>query len=159
MKKMIMNEIEKMHNDVIEQAGEVFKSNIDETAKEIIDNAKNLQIVPVNYYVLVKPYEKNPYNKISVSEQGLAMNTDEHKIFNSDKGEVEEADMWEKVGTVIETSPLCKFVKEGDDIFYRKGQAVPVSFLHLGLEVVSETQILVVVNEGLKERFKNISNG
>lgn len=159
MKKMIMDKIEKMHNDVIEQASEVFKNNIEEVAQEIVNNAQNLQIVPINYYVLVKPYEKNPYNKISVSEQGLAMNTSEHRIFNSDKGEEEEADMWEKVGTVIETSPLCKFVKEGDDVFYRKGQAVPVSFLHLGLEVVSENQIMVVVNEGLKERFKNICNG
>lgn len=158
MKKMNMEKIEKMHNDVIECASEAFKSSIDDTTKEIINNAKNLQIVPVNYYVLVKPYDKNPYAKITVSEQGLAMNTTEHKIFNSDKGETEEADMWEKVGTVIEVSPLCKFVKEGDDIFYRKGQAVPVSFLHLGLEVVSENQILVVVNEGLKERFKNIKN-
>lgn len=147
------NEIEMMHNDAIEAASKMFKKNVDEVANEVIDNAKNLQIVPINSYVLVKPYETNPYNKIKVSDEGLALNTTKPKIFNSDKGEVEDAEMWERVGTVIEVSPSCKYVKEGDDIFYRKMQSIPVNFLDLGLEVVSENQILVIINENLKERF------
>ena len=148
------NKIETMHNQVIENASKTFKQT-DELAKDVIDNANNLQIMPINSYVLVKPYAVNPYAKIKISDGGLAMNTSEHKIFNTDKGEEEIPDVWERVGTVIEASPLCKFVKEGDDIFYRKMQAVPVSFLNLGFEVVSENQILVVINEGLKERFNN----
>ena len=147
------NEIEMMHNDAIEAASKMFKKNVDEVANEVIDNAKNLQIVPINSYVLVKPYETNPYNKIKVSDEGLALNTTKPKIFNSDKGEVEDAEMWERVGTVIEVSPSCKYVREGDDIFYRKMQSIPVNFLDLGLEVVSENQILVIINENLKERF------
>lgn len=147
------NEIEMMHNDAIEAASKMFKKNVDEVANEVIDNAKNLQIVPINSYVLVKPYETNPYNKIKVSDEGLALNTAKPKIFNSDKGEIEDAEMWERVGTVIEVSPSCKYVKEGDDIFYRKMQSIPVNFLDLGLEVVSENQILVIINENLKERF------
>lgn len=150
-----MNNIEQMHNEVIDQARSVFEKNEEEVAQEVIRNAENLQIIPINQYVLVKPYETSPYAKISVSDSGLAMNTNEHKIFNSDTGEEEKADMWERVGTVIEASPMCKFVKEGDDIFYRKGQAVPVSFFNLGFEVVSENQILVVINENLKQRFNN----
>lgn len=147
------NEIEMMHNDAIEAASKMFKKNVDEVANEVIDNAKNLQIVPINSYVLVKPYETNPYNKIKVSDEGLALNTTKPKIFNSDKGEGEDAEMWERVGTVIEVSPSCKYVKEGDDVFYRKMQSIPVNFLDLGLEVVSENQILVIINENLKERF------
>lgn len=147
------NEIEMMHNDAIEAASKMFKKNVDEVANEVIDNAKNLQIVPINSYVLVKPYETNPYNKIKVSDEGLALNTAKPKIFNSDKGEAEDAEMWERVGTVIEVSPSCKYVKEGDDVFYRKMQSIPVNFLDLGLEVVSENQILVIINENLKERF------
>ena len=148
------NNIETMHNQVIENASKAFKQT-EELAKEVIDNANNLQIMPINSYVLVKPYSVNPYAKIKVSEGGLAMNTTEHKIFNTDKGEEETPDVWERVGTVIEASPSCKYVKEGDDVFYRKMQAVPVSFLNLGFEVVSENQLLVVINEGLKERFNN----
>lgn len=151
---MIMNkDLETMHNYVVETASKVFQDNIEEVTQEVIDNSKNLEIMPINSYVLVKPYSTNPYAKIKVSDSGLALNTTEHKIFNSDRGEEEEAEMWERVGTVIESSPTNKYVKEGDDIFYRKGQSVPVSFLGLGLEVVAENQILVVVNEKLKERY------
>jgi hypothetical protein len=148
------NNIETMHNQVIEKASKAY-TETEELAKNVIDNANNLQIMPINSYVLVKPYSVNPYAKIKVSEGGLAMNTTEHKIFNTDKGEEETPDVWERVGTVIEVSPTCKFIKEGDDIFYRKMQAIPVNFFDLGFEVVSENQILVAINEGLKERFKN----
>lgn len=147
------NDVLKLQETVIDAAADAFKDDIESVVGKVIENAQDLQIMPINAYVLVKPYEVNPYDKIEVSEGGLAMNTKEHKIFNQDKGEEENAEMWERVGTVIEVSPLCKFLQEGDDIFYRKGQAVPISFLKLGLEVVAENQVLVVINTGVKERF------
>lgn len=142
-----------MHNQVIESANKIFNENIESTTQQIIDNASSLEILPINSYVLVKPYDVNPYNKINVTDTGLAMNTNEHKLFNSNTGEVDEAEMWERVGSVVEASPSCKYVKPGDDIFYRKLQSIPVSFLGLGLEVVAENQILVIVNDNLKKRF------
>lgn len=147
------NDVLKLQETVIDAAADAFKDDIESVVGKVIENAQDLQIMPINAYVLVKPYEVNPYDKIEVSEGGLAMNTKEHKIFNQDKGEEEKAEMWERVGTVIEVSPLCKFLQEGDDIFYRKGQAIPISFLKLGLEVVAENQVLVVINTGVKERF------
>lgn len=147
------NDVLKLQETVIDAAADAFKDDIESVVGKVIENAQDLQIMPINAYVLVKPYEVNPYDKIEVSEGGLAMNTKEHKIFNQDKGEEEKAEMWERVGTVIEVSPLCKFLQEGDDIFYRKGQAIPISFLKLGLEVVAENQVLVVINAGVKERF------
>lgn len=146
-------DIETMHNQVIESANKIFNENIESATQQIIDNASNLEILPINSYVLVKPYDVNPYNKINVTDTGLVMNTNEHKLFNSNTGEVEEAEMWERVGSVVEASPSCKYVKPGDDIFYRKLQSIPVSFLGLGLEVVAENQILVIVNDNLKKRF------
>jgi co-chaperonin GroES (HSP10) len=145
---------EKIHNDVIDGANKIFQESIDEVTQKVIDNSRNLDIRPINSYVLVKPYTANPYAKINVTESGLAMNTNEHKLFNSDTGEVDEAEMWEVVGSVVEVSPNCKYVQVGDDIFYREMQSIPVNFLGLGLEVVSENQILVVVNDNLKERWK-----
>lgn len=147
------NDVLKLQETVIDAAADAFKDDIESVVGKVIENAQDLQIIPINAYVLVKPYEVNPYDKIEVSEGGLAMNTKEHKIFNQDKGEEEKAEMWERVGTVIEVSPLCKFLQEGDDIFYRKGQAIPISFLKLGLEVVAENQVLVVINTDVKERF------
>lgn len=152
---MTMKEnFEKIHNDVIDGANKIFQESIDEVTQKVIDNSRNLDIRPINSYVLVKPYTTNPYAKINITESGLAMNTNEHKLFNSDTGEVDEAEMWEVVGSVVEVSPNCKYVQVGDDIFYRKMQSIPVNFLGLGLEVVSENQILVVVNDNLKERWK-----
>lgn len=148
-------EFENIQSQIIETAGEVFNDNMSEIVDHVRENARDLNIMPINKYVLVKPYSINPYVKVEMSEEGIAMNTKEHKIFNQDKGEVETADNWERVGTIVEVSPTCEFVKVGDDIFYRKGQAVPISFLHLGLEVVAENQILVIINESLKERFNN----
>lgn len=150
------NELENLQSQVIDAASMVFENNIDAIAGQVIENAKDLQIVPINNYVLIKPYSVNPYMRIKTSEEGLALNSTNPKIFNIDKGEEETPDVWERVGTVIEASPICKFIKEGDDIFYRKAQAVPVSFLKLGLEVVAENQILVVINSGLKERFNKL---
>lgn len=147
------NDVLKLQEEIIDAAADAFKGDIDSITGKVIESAQDLQIVPINAYVLVKPYDVNPYDKIEVSEGGLALNTKEHKIFNQDKGEEEKAEMWERVGTVIEVSPICKFIQVGDDIFYRKGQAVPISFLKLGLEVVAENQVLVVINTGVKERF------
>ncbi len=147
------NDVLKLQETIIDAAADAFKGDIESIAGKVIDNAKDLQIMPINSYVLVKPYDVNPYDKIEVSEGGLAMNTKEHKIFNQDKGEEEQAEMWERVGTVIEVSPTCRFIHEGDDIFYRKGQAVPISFLKLGLEVVAENQVLVIINTDVKERL------
>lgn len=147
------NDVLKLQEEIIDAAADAFKGDIDSITGKVIESAKDLQIVPINAYVLVKPYDVNPYDKIEISEGGLALNTKEHKIFNQDKGEEEKAEMWERVGTVIEVSPICKFIQVGDDIFYRKGQAVPISFLKLGLEVVAENQVLVVINTGVKERF------
>ena len=58
--------------------------------------------------------------------------------------------------TTIEVSPLCKFVKPGDDIYYRRSSGVPVPFFRQGFEVVAEQQVQVVINEGLKERFSKL---
>lgn len=150
------NEIVKLQDEIVDAAANAFKEDINSVAGKVMENAKDLEIMPINSYVLVKPYEVNPYDKIEVSEGGLAMNTKEHKIFNQDKGEEEKADMWERVGVVIEVSPNCKYVQKGDDIFYRMGQRVPISFLQLGMEVVAESSILAVVNAGLTERFKGL---
>jgi hypothetical protein len=48
---------------------------------------------------------------------------------------------------------MCKFVKEGDVVYYRRVSGVPIPFFRQGLEVVAEQQIQVVINENLKKRF------
>lgn len=145
-------------NEVLTKKSEEFKKEKAlSKAEDVIERKDSLEIMPINLYVLVKPYEVNPYQKLEVSEEGLALNSlDRGRHISNETGEEEKADMWSRVGQVIEASPLCKFVKEGDVVMYRKQTAVPIPFLNLGMEVVAENAIQVVINEKLKERFLNL---
>ena len=58
---------------------------------------------------------------------------------------------------VIEVGPMVKYVKPGDVVYYREACQVPVPFFGQGLYVVSEHQIHVVINAGVKERFEKIN--
>ena len=59
-----------------------------------------------------------------------------------------------KVGHVIEVSPMnAKGIKEGDDVYYKTFNEVPIPFFSQGLAVINEATVLVVVNERLKERY------
>lgn len=148
-------------NEVIEKKSESFKrEKVMDKVEDIVERKDSLEIIPINLYVLVKPYEVNPYQKVEVSEGGITLNSlDKGRHISNETGEEEQADMWSRVGQVIEVSPLCKFVKEGDDVMYRKQSAVPVPFFNLGMEVVAENAIQVVINEKLKERWTTLNLG
>lgn len=147
-----------VHNKIIEQEMEKFKaSHVNDKAEQIVRDANDLEIVPINAYVLVKPYDVNPYQKIDISEGGIALNTtDASEFHNPDSGEDDHMDQFIKVATVIECSPLNRYVRQGDDVIYKIGTAVPVPFFRMGMYVVPETSILAVVNKGLIERFKTV---
>ena len=63
-----------------------------------------------------------------------------------------------KVGVIQEIGPEIKWCRQGDAIFYTKMSAVPVPFYKQNLQLVNETRVLAVVNEGLEERFNKIKN-
>lgn len=146
-------------NELINRKSEEFKKEkVLDKANDIVEKKDSLEIMPINLYILVKPYEVNPYQKVEVSEGGLALNSlDKGRHISNETGEEEQAEMWSRVGQVIEVSPLCKFVKSGDDVMYRKTSAVPVPFFNLGMEVIAENAIQVVINEQLKQRFQSLT--
>lgn len=125
-------------------------------AKEMEKKMSDLQIVPINSYVLVQPYKKNPFQKLKKTETGLIIPEYTGTFKNPDSGEMDQEDNLSVQALVVEVSPLCKFVKEGDVVYYRRACGVPIPFFNQGLEVVAEQQIQVVVNSGLVERFKNV---
>lgn len=147
-----------MHNKMVDEYTEALNSKYNdelEKAREITEKMKEMEIMPINGYVLVKPYESIPYQKVEVSKSGIIIPKYDGTFINPDTGEEDKEEQLSRVGTVIEVSPYCKFVKEGDDVYYRKVSGVPIPFFRQGLEVVAETSIQVVINSGLKERFKN----
>lgn len=148
------------HNKAVEAQTKAFNNMYDKKiaeSKEMEEKAKSLEIMPINQYVLVKPYAKNPFDKIEVTDSGIIIPglDGSHKFKNPDTGEEDEEQNLSVQAEVIEVSPACKFVKEGDVVYYRRVSGVPIPFFRQGLEVVAEQQIQVVINEGLKTRFKN----
>lgn len=148
----------KMHNEVMQnEMNKYIKEKQLNKEDKIIKEQNELEIVPINSYILIKPYDTNPYQKINVSESGINLNTYEDASFsNPDSGEDDEMNQFVKVGTVIESSPIARYVQKGDDVIYKNGSAVPVPFFQLGMVVVAETSILAVINKGLVKRFESV---
>lgn len=126
--------------------------------ESIKDNMNSIEIKPMFSRVLVKPFEHNPFQQIKVTNTGLITDlggmTPTYK--STDTGEWEEERQFIVTGTVIDVGPECKYLAEGDVIFYRVDTAVPVPFFKQGLVSLSENQVISVVNEGLTERFNKV---
>lgn len=152
-------------NEQVDRWNEKFEKhsvNIKEYADNINNDVENIEIMPVINYVLVKPFNENPFQRIvRDSKSGLIIDTGgfapEYK--NTDNGEIEEEEQFIKVGVIQEVGPECRYAESGDTIFYTKPSAVPVPFYKQGLVLVNETRILAIVNKNLTERFNKIKNG
>lgn len=160
---MVNEKVQEMHNKAVDNYTKVLNKKMDkelEEAKKATEKMDSLEIVPINNYVLVKPYDKNPFDKIEITNSGIYIPSmsDNRDFKNPDSGEMDTEVNLSVQAQVIEVSPSCKFVKEGDVVYYRRVSGVPIPFFRQGFEVVAEQQIQVVINEGLKERFKNFKN-
>lgn len=151
-----LEKAEKMHNEAIDKQKAYYDNMVKselEKAKEITAKMESMEIMPMGSYVLVRPYAKNPYEKIEVTNSGLMIPTYDGSFKNPDSGEDDKLENFSCQGTVLEVGPLVKYLKEGDDIFYRRAQAVPIPFFRQGMEVVPEQCIQCVINEGIKDRW------
>lgn len=151
---------EKFNNQVDEYVEKINKHSdlINQYTQSIKDSMNSIEIKANGCRVLIKPFEMNPFQQIKVSESGLIIDTGGYtpEYKSTDTGEWEEMEQKIAVGTVIDAGPDCKYLKEGDAVFYQKAAAVPVPFFKQGLHTVSETQVIAVVNEGLTERFNKV---
>lgn len=141
-------------DDYVEKFEEHNK-NLQEYAKQIAENAANLEIMPILSNVLVKPFSENPFQKIQVTNSGLITDLGGQKpiVKSNETGKFVEEEQMVHVGTVLEAGKECKYVKEGDTVMWTKVSEVPVPFFKQGLVLIPEMRIMVVINEGLKERF------
>lgn len=145
-------------NDQVDAYVEKFNqhtTSLENYSKELSDKINNIEIMPIGNYVLVKEFKDNPFQRIVRSDSGLIIDmggmAPQYK--NTDNGQIEEEESIIKVGVIQEVGPECKWCIAGDTIFYTKMSAVPVPFYKQGLQLVNETRILAVVNEGLSERY------
>lgn len=152
-----MNELIDRYSEELEK----HSSNVEEMADKVSKNIENIEIMPLGNYVLVKEFKDNPFQRI-VRDSKSGLITDigglAPQFKNTDSGEIEEEEQFIKVGVVQEVGPECKYLRQGDAVFYPKPACIPVPFYKQQLIQVNETRILAVVNELLTERFNEIKN-
>ena len=147
----------KSFNEATNKATEAFKKNIDkelEASRKLKEETKNLEIYPTNGNILVRMDGKNPWEQIKMTDSGLILPVYDGSYKSHETGEEETKDMIIAFAEVIEVGPEVKYVKQGDDIIFRNHTQLPAPFLGQSLWIVSQNNVLVVINESLSERFK-----
>ena len=107
-------------------------------------------VAPVSSNIMVLPYEENPYLQ-KTTETGLKMT--DGQFDNPDSGDRDQKDQFIRCGRVIGTGPECKFVQEGDDIFFDKRSARPVPFFDKGFLIMAEGNLICVINTDVEARL------
>ena len=132
---------------------------LDKYKEEITSDLENLEIMPLYEGILIQPFEENPFQRIKKEGNIIVDLGGQKPTYKShETGHWEEEEQYIHVGTVIEAGPTAKFIKSGDIVMWRKPSETPVPFYKQGFVLVNEHSIMTTVNEGLTERFKNITD-
>ena len=144
------------YNEAVNEYAEKFQKEVavnEMLKKQVV--TEDLEIMPIVNNLLVKPYEQNPFQQITVSDSGLItdLGGTSPTYKSNETGRMEQEESFIKVAQVLEVGPETKYVKEGDVIMYTKPSGVPVPFFRQGFEMVNESRVMVIINEKLKERI------
>lgn len=153
------SKIEQDINDVKEKY-EKHLAQLEEDTKQIQGDFQKLEIMPLTSYVLIKPFESNPFQKINKLDSGLIIDSGgiAPSFKSQETGNMIDANQYIKVGLVTEVGTECKFLKPGDVVFYNIASEVQVPFFKFGFVIVAEQRILAVVNEGLTDRKLDVQS-
>lgn len=106
-------------------------------------NTNEVELIPCNVGVIVKPYDENPYRKIEKTESGLIIGVQSSQRYQSNEsGEIEENDEYVTCAKVIAVGPFCKNVKVGEDVYVIKHILKPIPFRKQGFYEIDEQNIL-----------------
>lgn len=153
------SKIEQDINDVKEKY-EKHLAQLEEDTKQIQGDFQKLEIMPLTSYVLIKPFESNPFQKLNKLDSGLIIDSGgiAPSFKSQETGDMIDANQYIKVGLVTEVGAECKFLKPGDVVFYNIASEVQVPFFKFGFVIVAEQRILAVVNEGLTDRKLDVQS-
>lgn len=150
-KNELLDDIEKIKmQKEHEEANKILLEAAKNKQAELDKKAETLECIPLGRKVILMPYPTNPYKKIM---QGSIIVEYDGDFLNPDSGEKDKLKELVSCAKVIEVGPECKYVKPGDDVFYDSRTCYPLPLFSLGYLLTDETQILSMLNEGLKERF------
>ena len=126
-----------------------FSQMLENTANTIVENnledicMDEVEIIPTNANVLIKPYIRNPYRYIETTESGLVVGIESSKTYKSNEtGEVEQNNEVIRCGKVLNVGPACKNVEIGDDVFYTTYSQAIVPFRKKGYVIVGENLLI-----------------
>lgn len=129
-----MNAMEELLKDSAEN---IIENNVENI------NTDEVDLIPCNATVLIKPYEVNPYRKIDTTASGLIVGIESDKTYKSNEtGEITQNEQVIRVGTVIAKGPKADNVEVGDDVFFTTYSMTPLPFRKLGYVCVSETLLI-----------------
>lgn len=102
-----------------------------------------VELIPCNVGVIVKPYEENPYRMIEKTSSGFIFGIQSsQKQISDESGEMEENDEYVACAKVIAVGPFTKNVKVGEDVFIIKHILKPIPFRKQNLWEIDEQNIL-----------------
>ena len=136
-----------------EEAAKLFKEAAIAKQEELEKKLETLELLPNGNKLILQPYPENPYIQIA-TKGGVFTGYGAGVFKNPDSGEMDKEKPLVACAKIIEVGPECKFGRVGDDVFYDTRTTFPVPFMAYGWLLTSEPQILLFLNEGLKERFK-----
>lgn len=151
----------KKFNEQVDQYVEKFEkhsTDLEQFAEQVNENVEKIEIMPIGSYVLVKTFKDNPFQRIVRDKSGLIIDLGgQHPTYkNTDNGKIEEEEQFIHVAVIQEVGPECRYCKPGDTIMFTKPSEIPVPFYKQGLSIVNETRVMVIINEGLSDRFEEI---
>lgn len=145
------DEIETKREEIAKQSQKLAEAKL----QSKLDFDK-LEMKALYNYVIIKPYEVNPFQNEKVTKSGLILNSGglipEH--LSHETGEVEKDKEFVRVGTIIDCGPETKYAKAGDSTMWVRPAEVPLPYYREGWVLVQENRLLSILNEGLEERFK-----
>jgi co-chaperonin GroES (HSP10) len=126
-----------------------FSQLMENTANTIVENnledvyIGDVTVTPLNNYVLIQPYIRNPYRYIETTESGLIVGIESSQTYKSNEtGETELNEQIIHCGKVLAKGPDCRNVEIGDDVFYTTYSMTPIPFRKKGYVIVGENLII-----------------
>lgn len=150
-------------NDKVEEYREKLDEHnqfLKEQATRLSDSFEKLEIKPLGNYVMVIPFDHNPFQQIK-KEGNIIVDTGGlvPTYQSQEDGEWHEEESYIHVGTVVEIGPDVKYLRVGDAVMWTAPTELPIPFYKQGLLTVSELSIKAVINEGLQARFDEVKFG
>lgn len=138
-----------------EQKLNKYEQMVNSCKEEVSKDLHNLQIKPLSNYVIVKPYDQNPFQQIKRTDSGIITDLGgmAPTYKSNETGDWEEEDLVIKTGVIMEVGPECKYAKVGDSTFWTVASEVMLPFFKQGFLVVNENRLLALINNDLEERM------